>query len=416
MKHYWLSIVCLLFASMAYAGEHLDIELDSGDAVSIDAYKAEGETLFLYLPSERGLGKGYVSTAQQLAFDGHDVWVADLHSSYMIPKSRSSINRFNANDLLGLLAHAREKSFKNVYFISSGRGTQLALKMAYYWQLKHPDSHLLKGHIFHSPHLIDGKPDLGSAARYVNIAKHSNLPIYVLLPQFGTKFLRGNEIVNKLQQGGSPVFLHRLTGVHGGFHMRRESDLSKPGIKARGNLAETYQNAAQLMKAMHAPKILTTDKNLNTNAKVVFSESVLQKYQGKQNLPLELKTLEGKTLNINDYKNQVLLINFWASWCNPCVTEIPSLVRLQEKFKGQNFKIITINIGESKERIVKFVKKVGLTLPVLFDPDGEATKDWGVYAYPSNFLIDKQGVIRYGYRGALEWDKQSVVETIKTLL
>jgi thiol-disulfide isomerase/thioredoxin len=413
----WLGIFYVLCISIAYAGKSLEIELASGNTISIDAYKADGETLFLYIPSERGLGNGYVSTAQQLAFDGVDVWVADLHSSYMVPKYRSSINRFDVDDLLELITNAKEKSFKNIFFLTSGRGAQLALKIAYQWQLKNPNSRLLKGHIFHSPHLIDGKPDLGAGvAQYVNIAKVSNLPIYILLPQFGTKFLRGNEITNELKQGGSSVFVHRLTGVHGGFHMRRERDLSKPDIKARGNLADTYQNATQLMKTMRTPKILTADKDLKTNAKVTFSEPVLQKYHGKQQLPLKLKTLDDKVVDINDYKNQVLLINFWASWCNPCITEIPSLVRLQKKFKGQDFKIITINIGESKDRIVKFVKKVGLSLPVLLDNDGKATKDWGVYAYPSNFLIDREGVIRYGYRGALEWDGQSIVDTIKTLL
>jgi peroxiredoxin len=59
---------------------------------------------------------------------------------------------------------------------------------------------------------------------------------------------------------------------------------------------------------------------------------------------------------------------------------------------------------------------VELSLPVLLDNNGKIAKDWGVYAYPSNFLIDKKGVIRYGYRGALEWDKQSVVNTINSLL
>jgi peroxiredoxin len=91
-------------------------------------------------------------------------------------------------------------------------------------------------------------------------------------------------------------------------------------------------------------------------------------------------------------------------------------VRLQQKFKQQNFKILTVNVGEPKAKIIKFTKKIPLDLPILLDEDGIAVKNWGVYAYPSNFLIDKNGVIRYGYRGALEWDKQSVVETIKTLL
>lgn len=412
----WLGLFFLTISCVVFAGDNLEIEVTSDNTISIDAYPADSDTLLLYLPSGRGLGKGYVATAQQLAFDDVNVWAADLHSSYMIAKYRSSVNRFSIDDLLELIAKAEEKSFKNIFFLSSGRGAQLALKVAYQWQLKNPKSRLLKGHIFHSPHLLEGKPALGSVAQYVNIARHSNLPIYLLLSQFGTKFLRGNEIVNVLKQGGSAVFVHRLTGVSGGFHMRRKKDLSKLDIKARADLANTYQNAMQLMKSTNIPKILTTEKDLNAATKVVLSASILQQYHGKQNMPLTLKTLEGKISDINDYKNQVLLINFWASWCKPCVAEIPSLVRLQAKFKGRDFKIITINIGESKDRILKFAKKVGLSLPVLLDNDGKVTKNWGVYAYPSNFLIDRKGVVRYGYRGALQWDKRSVVDTINSLL
>ncbi|CAB9540447.1 hypothetical protein [uncultured Gammaproteobacteria bacterium] len=412
----WLSLFFLTISFVVFAGDDLEIEVTSGNTISIDTYPADGDTLFLYLPSERGLGKGYVATAKQLAFSGINVWAVDLHGSYMVAKYRSSVNRFDVDDLLELIAKAKEKSFKNIFFLTSGRGAQLALKIAYQWQLKNPNSRLLKGHIFHSPHLLEGKPALGSAAQYINIAKHSNLPIYILLPQFNTKFLRGNEIANKLKQGGSSVFLHRLIGVDSGFHTHEIKYLSKLDIKARRNLPITYQKAMQLMKSINIPKILTTDKDLNAVSKVVLSGSILQKYHGKQGMPLKLKTLKGKTLDINDYKNQVLLINFWASWCSPCVAEIPSLVRLQKKFKGQNFKIITINIGDSKDRIIKFAKKVELSLPVLLDNNGKIAKDWGVYAYPSNFLIDKKGVIRYGYRGALEWDKQSVVNTINSLL
>ena len=89
----WLGLIFILLSSVVFAGEELEIELSSGDTISIDVYVSGGDTLFLYLPSERGFGKGHVPTVQQLALDGYDVWVADLHSSYMIPTYRSSIDR-----------------------------------------------------------------------------------------------------------------------------------------------------------------------------------------------------------------------------------------------------------------------------------------------------------------------------------
>jgi thiol-disulfide isomerase/thioredoxin len=412
----WFLGGCIFSCSAVFAGEELEVELKSGNTISIDAYPSKSDTLFIYLPSGRGFGVGYKATAKQLATNGYNVWALDLHSSYMIAKYRSSVNRFNVDDLVNLIAIAKAKSFKNIYFLTTGRGVQLALKTAYQWQLKNPNSDLLKGHIFHSPHLIDGRPSLGSVAKYINISKVSNLPIYVLLPQFGTKFMRSKEIYSQLKTGGSAVFMHRLTGVGSGFHMKNMQDLSKLGIKAKTGLADTYHQAVQLMKTTSVPKILPTDADINANTKVTLSEPFLQKYNGKQNLPLTLKTLEGKTVQITDYKGQVLLINFWASWCNPCIVEIPSLVRLQQKFNQKAFKIITINIGETQHKIAKFIKKVELLLPVLLDDNGQAVKDWGVYAYPSNFLIDKDGVIRYGYRGALEWDNQGVVDIVQSLL
>jgi peroxiredoxin len=91
-------------------------------------------------------------------------------------------------------------------------------------------------------------------------------------------------------------------------------------------------------------------------------------------------------------------------------------VRLQQQFDHDDFNIITINVGESKEQIVEFMKKVKLELPIMLDADGQAVKDWGVYAYPSSLVLDRKGVIRYAYLGALEWDSQSIINTIRELL
>lgn len=412
----WLSLVFIFLSSTVFAGEELEVELSSDNVISIDAYASDGDTLFLYLPSERGFGKGHVPTMQQLAFDSYDVWVADLHSSYMIPKYRSSIDRFNADDLLELIEFAQNKAFKNIFFLTSGRGAQLALKVAYQWQLKNPESNLLKGHLLHSPHLIDGTPSFGEVANYVDIAGYSNLPIYMLLPQFGTKYFRGEEIAKQLEKGSSSVFIHRFKGVHGGFHMRDVKDLTKIDIKAKDDLSDIYIQAARLMNTVNISKPPLSGNEIQKPSKVTFSEPALKPYKGKQDIKLRLNTFDEKLIDLSEYKGRAVLLNFWASWCKPCVKEVPSLVRLQQQFNENDFKIITINVGESREQIIEFMKKVKLDLPIMLDTDGQAVKDWGVYAYPSNFVLDKNGVIRYAYRGALEWDSQPIINTIKTLL
>jgi len=411
----WLLLTILFLSSIVIADDKIEIELSSGEVILADTFKADGDTLYLYLPSERGFGKGHIPTAQQLAFDGSDVWVLDLHTSYMVPKHRSSIGKFSIDDLVELISLTQDKGFKKLFFITSGRGAQLALKAAYQWQTQHPDDPYLKGHIFHSPHLIKGAPALGTEAEYVNVAKVSNLPIYMILTQYSTKYFRAKEILQTLKLGGSSVFVHRLKGVRGGFYMRNEEDLTKLDLKVKADLANIYSQAANLLSTVTplAPKTLSKRKSTKVN--LTFSEPMLKPYKGKQNIALQLKDLNGNTVNLSDYKDKVILLNFWASWCKPCIKEIPSLVRLGDKLKQQDFKIITVNVGESAREISDFKKRVKFDLPILLDDEGKAVQDWGVYAYPSNFILDKNAIIRYTYRGALEWDSPAIIQTIGKL-
>ena len=87
----------------------------------------------------------------------------------------------------------------------------------------------------------------------------------------------------------------------------------------------------------------------------------------------------------------------------------------QLSLKQQDFEIITVNVGESSLEISHFKKHVKFDLPILLDVEGKAVQDWGVYAYPSNFILDKNAIIRYTYRGALEWDSPVIIKTIEKL-
>ena len=159
----------------------------------------------------------------------------------------------------------------------------------------------------------------------------------MLLPQFGTKYFRGEEIAKQLEKGGSSVFIHRLKNVHGGFHMRDVKDLTKADIKAKDNLSDTYIRAARLINTVSISKPVLSNNEMQESSKIVFSEPVLKPYQGKQNIKLKLKTFNGNLIDVNEYKDRVVLLNFWASWCKPCVEEIPSLMRLQQQFNQNDF-------------------------------------------------------------------------------
>ncbi len=416
---YWFISWCCLSTYNSFAFEQSEIELESGSVISSTRYIGDGTELLLWLPSERGLRGAYQPIAMDLSALGTDVWAIDLHASYMVPESRTSLAEFKREDLLLLLEYAEKQGYKSLTFITAGRGAALALEVARLWQTRYPDSQFLKGYIFFTPHLLDGQAAMGQKAKYKSIAGTAILPIYLIQPEYSTKFARSKEISEMLSESGSQVFTHLLKGVAGGFHMRPEEDLSADDLAAKAKLAGIVEKAMKLMTGVKVAKRISADEipSIVNSAEVIFGNATLQIYKGdKKAPPLTLKSLYGGDKSLFNYEGKVVLLNFWASWCGPCVREIPSLSRLVEKFKDKPFAVVTINIGEPEAHIKRFVKDLPVNFEILLDDTGKTVLDWNVYAYPSNFLLDQAGNITHAYRGALEWDSPEVVEVIEAAL
>ena len=141
----------------------------------------------------------------------------------------------------------------------------------------------------------------------------------------------------------------------------------------------------------------------------------LEPYTGDDK-EFSLTDLKGKTHTLPDYKDNVVLINFWASWCPPCIYEMPELTRLKNQLDGQPFEILAINVGEKKYKVRKFAKLINFNLPVLLDTSKETFDDWNIKTLPTSFLIDAEGNIRYSVRGNPGWDEKDTIKIIKQLI
>ncbi len=143
----------------------------------------------------------------------------------------------------------------------------------------------------------------------------------------------------------------------------------------------------------------------------------LKPYKGKSSASnFQLTDLKGMSHNLENYRGHVVLINFWATWCPPCVEELPSLQRLQQHYEGQNVSILTIDVGEPAELVQSFLKKVNAEkLNVLMDTDASVHSKWNIYVFPTTFLLDANGKIQFGAVGALEWDSPEVIAIINNL-
>jgi len=143
----------------------------------------------------------------------------------------------------------------------------------------------------------------------------------------------------------------------------------------------------------------------------------LMPYSGDPLPDFTLRDLQGRSHTLHDYRGKVVMVNFWATYCGPCIKEIPSMQRLKQKMAGKPFVILAIDMAEEKSDIEAFLKqhKIHTDFPVLLNPEGDVVEQWMITAVPTTFVIDPDGTIRYALFGGIEWDKADVVETISGL-
>lgn len=414
-----LALFLGIFLIPVQAYDQIDLELATGTDMNITQFPGDGKTLLIWLPTERGFGKGYISVALNLASMDYEVWATNLHDTYIIPASRDSLKEVDFDDLIALLEHAKAQGFDEIYLISGSRGAQLALELSYRWQSLNPQSSLIRGLLMFSPHLIKGRTEIGQVAEYLDIATYSHLPLFMLQPQHSTKFARSIEIRNQLEKGGSAVYMQVIRGAQGGFFMRPNEDLTEVDLLARERLADTLDQAVRMLRSTASANLregLDLEGPTDSGSKGIKAARLHPYLGDKIPPPLNLKDLASNSYDLDDARGKVVLVNFWATWCGPCVEEVPSLSRLVDKMKGKPFEVVAVNIGEDPETIREFVQSIPVNFQILLDQQGNAVRDWKVYAYPSNYLLDKQGRIQFAYRGALEWDAPEIVSTIEELL
>jgi len=131
---------------------------------------------------------------------------------------------------------------------------------------------------------------------------------------------------------------------------------------------------------------------------------------------LKAQDLVGAPKNLADYRGKVVLLNFWASWCPPCLREMPSMERLRMKMAGRPLEIVALDSAETPDEVSAYLSRMKLGFPVLLDPDGSNTRRWKVFALPTTFLLDGAGRVRYVLTGPTEWDEGEALQVIELLL
>ena len=119
-----------------------------------------------------------------------------------------------------------------------------------------------------------------------------------------------------------------------------------------------------------------------------------------------------------DYRGKVVLLNIWATWCGPCIVEMPTLEALHREFKDTDLRVVAVSIDQPgmDGAIRQFVDKLGLTFDVLHDPEGDITREYQATGYPETFVIGRDGVIRKKVIGAADWHSEGNRALVRQLL
>ena len=142
----------------------------------------------------------------------------------------------------------------------------------------------------------------------------------------------------------------------------------------------------------------------------------LKRWSGGPTPALELEDMTGQVHRLADYRGKVVLVNFWATWCEPCRAEMPSIDGLRSALDGQPFQVLAVNLAEPVSRIEKFMGTMPLHFPLLRDRDGAVAKAWKARLLPASFLIGRDGRIRYVAYGELDWTSAAVRARVEELL
>lgn len=129
-----------------------------------------------------------------------------------------------------------------------------------------------------------------------------------------------------------------------------------------------------------------------------------------------LRGEDGKTYRLADYRGQVVVLNFWATWCPPCRYEMPSMERAYKKVRGEKIALLAVNVGESEEQVFEFTGRYPVTFPLLLDQEGKVIRLYPVIGLPTTFIIDPRGQVTHRAVGGREWDDDRLLAQLRKLL
>lgn len=413
LMSFWLAAAQ---AATQESADELSIAVDDQE-LNVTRFGATGARLVIWIMPGFGEPDRMITSAQQLAQAGVEVWMVDLAESLYLPRGPSTMRSIDGRYVAALIEAAHKQTGKTIALIGRSYSAIPVLRGVRDWQQSQQRAGATKAYVsgvlLFSPEMYATIPALGLDPIFEPIAQATNVPI--MLFQAGK---RGNRwqldnLLSRLRSGGAQVFVKIMPGVTGLYY---HEDSAPETLAMLQQMPNQIINSLRLLENIPTP-LVALPLPKQAKAKGRGLDNALKPFQGNpEPPPIALINAQGKKLIRKDYRGKVTVMNFWASWCRPCVEEIPSLNNLRKAMAGRPFELISVNYAEDTEQITDFLKMVKVEFPVLLDTDGSESAKWNVLVFPSTFVIGPDGRIVYGLNGAIHWDSPEIVTQLKALL
>ena len=161
--------------------------------------------------------------------------------------------------------------------------------------------------------------------------------------------------------------------------------------------------------------VLRFQKTGNPQQEINFNQ--LKPKEGYLATKFTLRNLRGNLEGLDDHAGKVIVVNFWATWCAPCVKEMPSFETLYRRFRSQGLTVLAVSLDKDRSaKVQEFVDKYKLSFPVLLDTEGVAEKLYPSFTIPFTYVIDKQGRVAARIDGAKDWESSETFKAVEYLL
>ena len=238
--------------------------------------------------------------------------------------------------------------------------------------------------------------------------------------------------VHYWDQGGQIANQYKVTGIPSMFLLDGQGVIRKAGLRGHalgtavaelvaenltnpGGTPKITPESDSPPKSIPATKLIKPKSNPQIEPAPQPTKIKVAEWVGKPAPDFQVKDLNGEDLSLEQYKGQVVLLDFWATWCPPCIKEIPKLKKVYEKYKDQNFQIIGVSLDRTMPPLAAYVQDEGLAWVHYWDENRNVRNQYGVTAIPTAFLIDGEGIIRKASLGGFDVDS-AVAELLKESL